>query len=90
MVQTLDAAFRRDVIKRPGVADLISFGVWRSLVVRTGDQSPCDWNYWREQDWLERSYYVDVPVNPLANALAALIERLMARAIRNVSVGPVI
>jgi len=90
MARTLDAAFRRDVITRPGVADLISFRVWRSVVVRTGDQSPCDWHYWREQGWLERSCFVDVPVNPLANAPAELIERLIARAIRNVSVGPVI
>lgn len=39
--------------------------------------------------WLENSYYVDAPVNPVSNSLAGLAEKIIARAIRNVSVGPV-
>ena len=83
------AALDRNEMARPGVAELINFRVWRSVIMRTGEESPYDWNYWQEKGWLDRSYYVDVPVNPFANALAGLVERMIAYAIRNVSVGPV-
>ena len=57
--------------------------------MRTGDESPYDWNHWHENGWLENSYYVDAPVNPVSDSLAGLVEKIIARAIRNVSVGPV-
>lgn len=89
LTENLLQAWERNALKRPGVADLIGFRVWRSVVVRTADESPYDWNHWRERGWLERSYYVDVPVNPVASALAGLVEKIIALAIRNVSVGPI-
>jgi multimeric flavodoxin WrbA len=89
LAEDLLAALDHNEIARPGVAELINFRVWRSVITRTRDDSPYDWNYWQEKGWLERSYYVDVPMNPFANALAGLVERMIAYAIRNVSVGPV-
>ncbi|MGI9341875.1 MAG: hypothetical protein ACR2QV_03445, partial [Gammaproteobacteria bacterium] len=87
--RTLRQAWQRGSVKPPGIAELIGFRVWRSVVVRTGDESPYDRNHWHENGWLENSYYVDAPVNPVSNALAGLVEKIIARAIRNVSVGPV-
>lgn len=89
LTRSLQEAWRRGSLKPPGVAKLIEFPVWRSVVVRTRDESPYDWNHWHENGWLENPYYVDVPVNPVSNALAGMVERMIARAIDNVSVGPV-
>jgi len=89
LVTKLLQAMERDAPKPPGIAQLIEFRVWRSVVVRTGADSPYDWNHWRDRGWLEGSYYFDVAVNPIANALAGLVEKMIGHAINNVSVGPV-
>jgi len=89
LAMRLLAAMDRNTPKRPSVAQLIEFRVWRSVVVRTGAESPYDWNHWRDRGWLEDSWYIDVPVNPIANAIAGLVEKMIGRAINKVSVGPV-
>lgn len=73
----------------PGLADLINFRVWRSVVARTREASPYDWNHWQKSGWLEQDYYFPVKVNALSNGIAALVERLIGWAIKTGSVKPV-
>ena len=74
--------------RKPGVADLINFRVWRSVIKRTTNASPYDWNYWQQAGWLEQNYYYETRVNPVSNMFASLIEKLIDRAIRNAGVKP--
>lgn len=39
-------------IARPGLAELINFRVWRSVVSRSRHASPYDWNHWQASGWL--------------------------------------
>jgi len=75
--------------KKPGVAELINFRVWRSAVKQSKDASPFDWDHWQKSGWLEQDYYFQVKVNPLANGMAFMVEKLIERTIRKVAVGPV-
>jgi len=86
----LIAAVALNETPRPGLAELINFRVWRSVIIRSKDASPYDWDHWRSSGWLEQDYYFPARVNPLANALAAMVEKLIGRAIRKVSVKPII
>ncbi len=88
LADKLIAAIQRNEIPRPGLADLINFRVWRSVIKRSKDASPYDWNHWREAGWLEQNYYYPARVNPIANMVAAAIEQMIDRAIRKVSVKP--
>jgi len=74
---------------RPGVAELINFRVWRSVVRQSKDASPFDWEHWQQSGWLDQDYYYPVKVNPLANGMALLIEKIIEYSIRNVTVKPV-
>lgn len=74
----------------PGVADLINFRVWRSVIKRTRNASPYDWAQWQDRGWLARSYYLPGRVNPISNLLAAVVERLIGASIENVWVKPVV
>lgn len=82
-------AIDRNVTPQPGIAQLINFRVWRSVIKRSKDASPYDWNYWHEAGWLEQDYYYPTSVNPLFNALAGFVEAMIERTIRNASVKPV-
>jgi hypothetical protein len=82
-------AIDRNVTPQPGIAELINFRVWRSVIKRSKDASPYDWNYWQEAGWLEHDYYYPTSVNPLSNALAGFVEAMIERTIRNASVKPV-
>ena len=85
----LVAAVAKGDTPNPGLVELISFRVWRSVVVRSRDESPFDWNYWQESGWLEQDYYFPVKANAFSNGLAAMVEKMIGRAIRKVSVNPV-
>jgi len=74
--------------RQPGVADLINFRVWRSVVKRTNEASPYDWNYWQQSGWLEQDYYYPTRINPVSNLLAATVEKMIDRAIRTAGVKP--
>jgi hypothetical protein len=43
--------------------------------------SPADHTYWKEKRWLrpQAKYYVDVPVNPLYNAIGWTAEQFLRR-----------
>ena len=77
-------------LPRPGVAELINFRVWRSVVKQSREASPYDWNHWQQSGWLDQNYYFPVKVNPLANSMAIVVEKLIERTIRKVAVKPVI
>ena len=83
------AEVKRGRTGAPGLADLINFRVWRSVVARTREASPYDWNHWQKSGWLEQDYYFPVKVNALSNGIAALLERVIGWAIRNGSVKPI-
>lgn len=82
------AAIDRNRLPEPGLAELINFRVWRSVVRRTETASPYDWAHWQKAGWLEQDYYY--PANPglIANGLAGLVEKLIERAIRTAGVSP--
>jgi len=80
---------REAKIPAPGLAELINFRVWRSVVMRTENASPYDWAHWQASGWLKQDYYFPVRPNRFANGIAALVERMIDRAIRKVSVSPV-
>ena len=82
------AAVDKGEIPKPGLAELMNFRVWRSTVAINEDTSPYDWNYWKNAGWLNQDYYFKTKANFISKGVAFLIEKLIARAIRNVSVGP--
>jgi len=88
VAKRLLTAVDRNITPQPGIAELINFRVWRSVVTRTRDASPYDWNYWKESGWLEQDYYYPVNPGPLANGIAALVEKIIDRTIRNAGVKP--
>ena len=75
-------------IPAPGIAELINFRVWRSVIKRSREASPYDWQHWQNSGWLDQPYYFATRVNPVANVLAACVEKLIERAIQKVSVNP--
>ena len=76
-------------IPQPGLAELINFRVWRSAVVRAGEASPYDSEHWEKSGWFAQDYYFPAKANPVSIVIAGLIEKLIARAIRKVSIKPV-
>jgi hypothetical protein len=84
----LITAVKENRIPEPGIAELISFRVWRSVIKRSKDASPYDWEHWQNSGWLDQDYYFPVRANPLSLGLASLIEKMIERAIVNVSVKP--
>ena len=89
LADNLITAVRQNDAPAPGIEALINFRVWRSVVRRTREASPYDWNHWQESGWLDQNYYFPARVNPVSNALAAVIERLIDRAIRTAGVSPI-
>lgn len=84
----LISAVKRNEIPKPGVAELINFRVWRSVIIRSKDASPYDWEHWNQSGWLQQNYYFPTRVNPVANILASLVEKMIGRAISKVWVKP--
>ncbi len=83
------AEIQRGERSLPGLAELINFRVWRSVIARSKDASPYDWKHWQESGWLDQDYYFPVRVNFLANGVAAMVEAMIGYVIRNVKVKPV-
>ena len=86
---SLIEAIERSQKNKPGVAELVNFRVWRSVVRQSRDASPFDWGHWQQSGWLDQDYYYPVKVNPLANGIALMIEKIIEYSIRNVTVKPV-
>jgi multimeric flavodoxin WrbA len=75
-------------LPKPGIAELINFRVWRSAVSINEENSPYDWAHWKNSGWLEQDYYFKTKINLFSNSIASMVEKLIARAIRKVSVSP--
>lgn len=58
---------------KPRLSDLIFF---RSMRLKAG-WCECDRKYWEERGWFKKPYFLDVPLNPVYNAVAVFIEVLI-------------
>lgn len=81
-------AIGRNKLPEPGLAQLINFRVWRSVVRRTENASPYDWAHWQKAGWLEQDYYYPAKPGLIANGLAGLVEKFIERAIRTAGMSP--
>jgi len=64
----------------PGVFDLTFFRLMRAKMLAVKDYFPCDYNYWQQRGWLEKDYYLDLPINPFKDLFARLMELLVMKA----------
>lgn len=68
----------------PGLMDVLAFRFQRVSFGKPGYTAPADYAYWKEKGWLrpEARYYVDVPVNPVYNAIGWIAEQIVERKVR--------
>ena len=69
-------ALQRRERRPPGLRDVIVFRAQRASFDELKDRAPADHAYWKEKGWFDpkKRYYVDVPVNPLYNAIRWVVE----------------
>ncbi len=69
---------------RPTRKHLMFFRAMRASICFSPEVFPRDQTYWKEQGWLERDalFFYPAEVNPFANALAWLFERVVARSLK--------
>jgi hypothetical protein len=77
-------ALERQTRRPPGLRDVIIFHAQRGSFDILSEEAPLDHEYWKQQGWLDpgRKYYVEVPVNPLYNAIGYLAEWVIRRRIK--------
>ncbi|RXA18246.1 flavodoxin family protein [Methanosarcina sp. MSH10X1] len=70
--------------RSPGLKDILIFRGQKASFGELGLSSPADYTYWKEKGWLnpETKYYVDVPVNPVYNAIGWISEQTIRRKMR--------
>jgi multimeric flavodoxin WrbA len=70
--------------RSPGLKDVFIFRAQKASFGKLGLSSPADYTYWKEKGWLnpEAKYYVDMPVNPVYNAIGRISEQIMKRKMR--------
>jgi multimeric flavodoxin WrbA len=68
----------------PGLRDVFIFHAQKASFGELGQSSPADYTYWKEKGWLsaKAKYYVEVPVNPVYNAIGWISEQTLKRKIR--------
>ncbi len=68
----------------PGFREVMIFRAQKTSFGELAESLPADHAYWKEQGWLkpQAKYYVDVPVNPLYNAIGWTAEQVLRRKIR--------
>jgi len=78
------AALDRPARKSPGLYDVIVIRGQRAAFAQLEEISPADYRYWKEKGWLDRrvNYFVDVPVNPVFNAIGMVAEYVTRRRLR--------
>ena len=81
-------ALARTSLPEPGIAELINFRVWRSVVKRTAEASPYDWAHWQKAGWLEQDYYYPAKPGFFSSAAAGAVEKIIERTIRTAGVSP--
>lgn len=67
--------------RSPGLRDVLVFHAQKASFGIPGLTSPADYTYWNEKGWLnpKTKYYVDVPVNPVYNAIGRISEQMVRR-----------
>jgi multimeric flavodoxin WrbA len=70
--------------RSPGIKDVLVFHAQKASFGELGQSSPADYTYWKEKGWLspEANYCVDVPINPVYNAIGWISEQLLKRKMR--------
>ncbi|MBC7085487.1 MAG: flavodoxin family protein [Methanomethylovorans sp.] len=70
--------------RSPSFREVIVFRVQKTSYGELAETLPADHAYWKEHGWLrtQAKYYVDVPVNPLYNAVGWTVEQILRRKIR--------
>lgn len=68
----------------PTLKDILVFRAQKASFDELGLSSPADYTYWKEKGWLnpKAKYYVNVPVNPVYNAIGWASEQLVRRKMR--------
>jgi multimeric flavodoxin WrbA len=66
----------------PKMADLVFFHIFKVLVEHTKSISPADYEYWKSKQWLQKSYFQDIPLNPLSLLVANLIAQSVKQRIQ--------
>jgi multimeric flavodoxin WrbA len=77
-------AVLRKTRRSPSFNDIMIFRGQRATFGELKEQFPVDYAYWKERGWLDRGrkYFVDVPVNPLYNAIGRVAEWMIRRQVR--------
>jgi multimeric flavodoxin WrbA len=67
----------------PGLKDVLVFHAQKASFGIPGLTSPADYTYWNEKSWLnpKTKYYVNLPVNPIYNAIGWFLEQILRRRI---------
>lgn len=70
--------------RSPTLKDIFVFHTQKASFGELGQSSPADYAYWKEEGWLnpKEKYYVDVPVNPVYNAIGRIAEQVLRRRMR--------
>ncbi|MGB9939931.1 flavodoxin family protein [Methanosarcina sp.] len=70
--------------RSPGLKEVLIFRAQKASFGEPDLSFPADYTYWKEKGWLnpEAKYYVDVPVNPVYNAIGWISERVLRRKMR--------
>ena len=79
--------FYNSLLKRrqsPGLIDVLVFHFQKVSFGKLGYTAPADYAYWKEKGWLDpkAKYYVDVPINPVYNAIGRIAEQIIERKMR--------
>lgn len=85
---TLRDAATNPVEPRPTTADLIGFRVARLLVEGGRAEGPVDAAYWEARGWFEADWFSDQKPPWMANRIAALVEKKIAKGIAEGSAKP--
>ena len=65
----------------PGMKELAFFNVMKTKVTFHADLLPRDYEFWKEQGWLDRNFYHENGVNPIKSAFARF---MVARKIKGI------
>ena len=65
--------------RSPELRDVWVFRAQKASFGELGQSAPADYEYWNDKDWLspEAKYYVDIPVNPVYNAIGRIAEKML-------------
>lgn len=75
------SALKSNRRRRPGLMNVIIFHGQKAAMSQVMDESPYDYNYWKEKGWLSpgTNYFTDVPVNPLYVFIGKIAGRMVRK-----------